>query len=61
MKILNMVLGGVMILLGLFVLFSAYQMIIHAFRGISGMIQGGLVIAIGAALIYFGYKRFRKE
>ena len=61
MKLVNTIIGGIMMLLGVFVLFSASQMIIHAFRGISGMIQGAIVIAIGAALVYFGYKRFRKE
>lgn len=50
-----------MILLGLFILFMASQMIIHAFRGISGIIQGGLVVAIGAALCYFGYRRATRE
>ena len=61
MKTLNMILGGIMMLLGAFILFMASQMIIHAFRGISGMIQGAIVISIGGALAYFGYKRFRKE
>ena len=61
MKIVNALIGGIMILLGLFVLFSASQMIIHAFRGISGMIQGALIIAVGVVLCFYGYKRVRKE
>ncbi len=61
MKIVNAIIGGIMMLLGVFILFSASQMIIHAFRGINGMIQGALITAIGGALVYFGYKRFRKE
>ena len=61
MKIVNAIIGGIVMLLGVFILFAASQMIIHAFRGISGMVQGALIIAVGAALVYFGYKRFRKE
>ena len=61
MKTLNVILGGIMMLLGVLILYIASQMIIHAFRGISGMIQGALVIAIGGVFLYFGYKRARKE
>ncbi|MFH1179671.1 MAG: hypothetical protein V1710_04860 [Candidatus Bathyarchaeota archaeon] len=61
MKPLNLILGGIMILIGLLILYASAQMIIHAFRGISGLIQGALVTAIGAALVYYGYKRARKE
>ena len=60
MKTLNLIIGGAMILIGLLVLYTASQMIIHAFRGISGLIQGILIVAIGAALAYFGYKRATK-
>jgi len=61
MKLVNAAIGGIMMLLGFFILFAASQMVIHAFRGISGIIQGALITAIGGALVYFGYKRFRKE
>jgi hypothetical protein len=61
MKPLNLILGGVMIPLGLFILYASAQMIIHAFRGISGLIQGALITAIGAALVYYSYKLARKQ
>ena len=61
MKPISLILGGIMILIGLVVLYLASQMIIYAFRGISGMIQGIIIIAIGTALVSYGYKRFKQE
>jgi len=61
MKPVSMILGAVMILIGLIVLYMASQMIIHAFRGISGLIQGALIVALGGALVYYGYKRIKRE
>ena len=61
MKTLNVIIGGVMILIGLFIIYMAVNMFVYAFRDISGYLQGALITAIGLAIAYFGYKRARKE
>ena len=61
MKPLNLILGGIMIIFGFFILYMAVSMFQHAFRDISGYIQGAIVVVIGLALTYFGYKRAVRE